>query len=143
MEGKGIVVIMEKGSIKNFIYGFGIAILFLLAILLLLPPLAGWNEFVVVSESMEPAYHRGDIVIVKQCTVDQTKEGDVISFFDRSGVVTTHRIEGYSLGRIITKGDANEEVDGFYVQEDNLIGKVIIRVPYIGNISLWIKSLRY
>ena len=47
--------------------------------------------------------------------------------------VTTHRIVGIAVdGKITTKGDANNTADMKTVTKREIIGKVIIDIPYVG-----------
>ena len=105
---------------------------------------------VVVSGSMEPNLHRGDLCFIKgkdpadikNGTVEG-KEGDII-VFDARGLWTyspsdpiIHRVvnKWYDNGWFFeTKGDANSLPDDEPVPETRILG-VVVRIPYIG----WVK----
>ena len=108
---------------------------------------------VVVSGSMEPKLHKGDLLFlrgkdaenIKNGTIEG-KEGDIIVFDARGLWVNApsdpivHRVidKWYVNGDgwyFKTKGDANSLVDEGEVPEDNILGVVVGRIPYIG----WVK----
>ncbi len=100
-------------------------------------PIPGNIEVKIVkSGSMEPAIRTGSIVIVKP--EQEYSIGDVITFGKdtRTQIPTTHRI--YSMhvtngeNTFVTKGDANEEPDGEETRAPDVIGKVVIAVPFAG-----------
>ncbi len=41
-----------------------------------------------------------------------------------------------------TKGDANDAVDGAQVYDQNLLGKPVLAIPYLGYLSGWIQTRR-
>ncbi len=88
--------------------------------------------FSVVSESMEPTLHIGDMVIVK---AEKTYEvGDIVVYM-RGNIPIIHRIiekdpEGY-----VIKGDnnlTNPIPDPGIVKEKQIIGKAIVTFPVLG-----------
>ena len=100
------------------------------------PRLAGIDSYVVVSGSMEPAIPVGSMVYSKACDPAELGEGDIIVFYETmgSGVPVTHRIveNDTDKGEIITKGDANAQADLAPVIYNNVTGKVVMHVPYLG-----------
>lgn len=107
---------------------------------------------VVISGSMEPNIHKGDLLFlggiepeeIKSGTIED-KEGDVI-VYDARGLwdgapdePIVHRVidkwENESGYYFLTKGDANSSPDKSPVPEDRIIGVVVGRIPYIG----WVK----
>jgi len=96
--------------------------------------IAGHSFFKVVTGSMEPSISVGELILTKRVDMDAIEIGDVVSFRSKSpqmiGRIITHRVvditeneEGGIL--LVTKGDANLSMDGYYVSEQNMIGKVI------------------
>lgn len=82
--------------------------------------------FCVSSGSMYPTLKINDIVIVrkqKKYFID-----DIITYFDESfnGYVT-HRIIDIKNGKFITKGDSNNVVDKNPVNDEQIVGKVILK----------------
>ena len=94
--------------------------------------------YVVQSGSMEPKLKLGSLVIVKP--QESYAANDVITFSPEGGKETiTHRIamrrypEGTTFQpTYITKGDANEEIDRGEVKNENVVGKVVLSVPFLG-----------
>lgn len=88
---------------------------------------------VVLSSSMEPLMHPGDLVIVKKSR--DIKVGDVVAFSDPTGkreLLITHRIIELGEGGIKTKGDAVEEPDFFSLTPEEIYGKLVFGIPYMG-----------
>lgn len=103
------------------------------------PSFFGIKTYVVVSGSMEPGINIGDIVIAKSIDEDELKVGDIICFRQGQSVIT-HRISKIidSNGKIEykTKGDNNNAEDSGTITSDLIEGKVLIRIPFLGNITL-------
>lgn len=89
-----------------------------------------YSAVTVISGSMEPTLHVGDIAIIKKC--DNYKTGDIVTFFTTDEEVYTHRIISNGFDKYKTKGDANNVEDDFIVYKQNVIGKVMFRIPYLG-----------
>lgn len=89
--------------------------------------------FRVVTGSMEPAVSVGDLIMTRGVDIEELEVGDIITFSSKApgtvGKIITHRVIDKSkteTGKtiLLTKGDANLVADGYYVDSDNLIGKV-------------------
>ena len=108
-----------------------------------LPGVIGFKSYRVLSASMEPEYHVGSLVYVKQVDVDSINTGDVITFHISESNLVTHRVvEKDSIrGGFITKGDANEVNDGGLVTYDSVVGKVMFDIPLLGYVSSFMSSL--
>ncbi len=120
-----------------------VAAVVILALLLVGVRVFGLQVYAVLSGSMEPTYHTGSLIYVQKTTPEQIQAGDPITFvMDESLVVATHRVvevheeEGY----FTTKGDANDAVDGSPVLFENLIGKPVFTIPYLGYLSDFIQK---
>ncbi len=115
----------------------------LLAALLVGVRLFGLSPFTVLSSSMEPAYPVGALIYVRQIPSDSIQVGDAISFvMNEDLVVATHRvvdIDSEAL-QFTTKGDANAIVDGSPVHFNNVLGKVVYSIPYLGYVAHYIGS---
>lgn len=91
---------------------------------------------IVQSGSMEPAIKTGSIVVIHPAT--DYKAGDIITFGKISKVEspTTHRIVKTEIKDnqtiYITKGDANNGTDLKEVKKSDIIGRVILSLPYVG-----------
>lgn len=93
----------------------------------------------VLTGSMSPSINPGDIIIDKKIDAKAIKEGDIITFRASSNVLITHRIvEVISKDGEIsfkTKGDANNSEDEKLVDEEQVVGGYIFKIPYAGYIS--------
>jgi len=103
--------------------------------------LFGFRMYLIMSGSMEPTIHISDAVIAKEQKI--YKEGDIIAF-DYDGVTTVHRITKiYHEGDKClyqTKGDNNNTIDKGIHKEEQVIGKIILRIPKVGNIMVFIQK---
>lgn len=116
----------------------------LLAVLLAGVRLIGLTPYTVLSGSMEPAYHVGSIIYVKDVEPQELKLGDPVTFYLSGKTIATHRIvevinEGTPQLSFRTKGDANETVDGA-IPASAVIGKPVFTVPYLGYVSVFLQK---
>ena len=107
----------------------------------------GYQVFTVLSGSMEPVYHTGSLIYVKDVDYRDLGEGDVITFMLNEDTVATHRIVGVvpdeedpSVVRYRTKGDANDAEDGSLVHYKNVIGSPVFTIPYLGYVANYIQN---
>lgn len=127
---------MKPFKIIYYIFIVFIAAVVILLIVSVFPITGNYKLMVVQSGSMEPAIKMGSIVMVKP--MDDYKIGDVISFGEvtRIKAPTTHRIYDIKVAEgqpvYITKGDANNAPDQREIPKREVIGKVLISVPYLG-----------
>jgi len=102
------------------------------------PEVVGADEsFVVLTPSMTPDIAPGDVVVVAERDPRTVAENDVITFVrGSSDVPVTHRVIGVVSTAdgvaFETKGDANEGPDPGLVPGANLVGVVVLTIPYIG-----------
>lgn len=124
-----------------------IALVIILAILLVGVRLFGLKVYTVLSGSMEPEYHTGSVIYVKEVDPAELKANDVITFTIGEGTTATHRIielvpdeEDPSIIRFRTKGDANDMIDGSLVEYDSVIGTPVFTLPYLGYLAAFIQK---
>nr|WP_300660678.1 signal peptidase I [uncultured Acetatifactor sp.] len=99
------------------------------------PRLMGYEVYVVVSGSMEPALPIGSALYVETAVPEEVAAGDVIAFYDRGAVITHRVVENHVVeGEFVTKGDANAENDMTPVPYGALIGRMAQSVPLLGNV---------
>ena len=93
----------------------------------------------VESNSMVPVFYKGDILVLKGAAPGGLEVGDVIVYSVKSRQVpVVHRIVKINPdGSYQTKGDANSgQLDfEYYIPQENVHGKVVVIVPYLG----WVK----
>ena len=118
----------------------------LLAMLLVGARLVGLQTFTVLSGSMEPTYHTGSLIYVKNVDAAKLSEGTVITFMLDENTVATHRIVGVvpdedepGVVRYRTKGDANDVEDGGLVHYKNIIGTPVFSIPRLGYLANYIQ----
>ena len=108
-----------------------------------IPSIMGVEVLQVVSESMKGTLNINDVIIAKKVDVKSLNVGDII-VFKKDGAVITHRITNivkrYDKLEFETKGDANNTPDKGTVKEENIEGKYICTIKYIGNILKFIKT---
>jgi len=89
---------------------------------------------------MEPTVPVGSIVIIKPTDPNTLQKGEIICFKFSGPTSITHRIINITNEGFITKGDANEDPDTWTVGKENVIGKLILIIPYIGYIGYFVKT---
>lgn len=98
----------------------------------------------IATASMYPEIEIGDIVIVKKCSINDLKKEDIIEFqIEDQNIV--HRVTEIqndgNIFKITTKGDNNNQEDANPVLEEQLKGKVIFKIKYLGLPSVWLNKL--
>jgi len=127
-----------KISIVQILYYALLSVLVVVALLIVVStfPITGNYKFLVVnSGSMEPNIKTGAFVMVKP--VENYEIGDVITFKkNRVEEPITHRIYDIRVVEgepyFITKGDANNAPDPREIRKKDIVGKVLIDIPYLG-----------
>ena len=127
-----------KAVFTIFYYTLALGALALGALLILMQTdyLPGYDVRIVQSGSMEPAIGTGSVVVIR--SQERYAVGDVVTFAgsSRDGLPTTHRIIADTVqnGELayITQGDANESADIEPVRLTNILGVVVLSIPYLG-----------
>lgn len=124
-----------------------VILIVILAVLLVGVRLAGFRVFTVLSGSMEPTYHVGSLIYVKDVDYRQLEAGDVITFMLDENTVATHRIiqvvpdeDEPEVLRYATQGDANDAPDGTLVHYKNVIGTPVFTIPKLGYVANYIQN---
>lgn len=116
----------------------------LLAVALVGVRLFGIEPYVVLSGSMEPTYHTGSVIYIKEADASQLEVGDAITFSIDNDTIVTHRIievvEENGETAFRTKGDANDTEDGSSVLASQVLGTPIFSIPYLGYLVTYIQS---
>ncbi|MFH0863893.1 MAG: signal peptidase I [Candidatus Gottesmanbacteria bacterium] len=123
-------------SISIFI---GFILFFLIANFKIIP---GIRAFIVLSGSMEPAVKTGSIAITAPSKI--YFPGDIVSFQGSSKKdIVTHRLVAVNYAKSFsyyTAGDANKNFDQQKITDQQILGKVILVIPYLGYIANSIKT---
>lgn len=107
-----------------------------------LPDFLGYKPLICASNSMSNIFELGDLTITKQVAESELNKGDIITFWDaKHKIIITHRIEDIAITEdgkkeYITKGDMNNDIDKEKVKYEQIEGKCICYVKYIGNLIL-------
>ena len=124
-----------------------VILVIVLTVLLVGVRLMGYQVFAVLSGSMEPTFHTGSLLYVKEVDPFTLEEGDVITFMVNEDTVATHRIVGIvpdemdpDTIRFRTKGDNNEVEDGTLVHYKNVIGEPKYSIPKLGYVANYIQN---
>ena len=106
--------------------------------------------YTIISGSMEPSVHVYDVVVaVNEKDLSKIKVGDIITFIStwdvNYGLTVTHRVVGVSKNsygeyQFTTKGDNNQDPDGAVVTQQNFVGKVVARLPYLGRLQFFLAT---
>ena len=123
-----------------FRYSGSLIIIGIIAIMTLYfgPRSFGYDPYVIVSASMEPALRIGDVVYVKEYDPNLFEEGDIACFYpdERSDSPTAHRVvnNDRTNHHLLMIGDANESEDIRMIPYINVSGKVTFHLPLLGHL---------
>ncbi|MEM3696493.1 MAG: signal peptidase I [Candidatus Bathyarchaeia archaeon] len=102
----------------------------------------------VASQSMLPTLNVGDLIIVQGVPPEEINAapmtGDIIVFKKAGNDLVVHRaiekISGRNGYLFVTKGDNNPSPDPEKVDGKAIVGRVVARIPWIGNFALLLHS---
>lgn len=104
-----------------------------------------YGILVIGSGSMTGTINKGDAIIYKKLDKEEQIEIEDIIVFQSENIRIIHRvIDKKDTGTEIkyyTKGDANSEIDEGYRLEDDIIGMVKAKIPYIGEATLMLNEI--
>ena len=107
------------------------------------PDFLGIKTFSIVSGSMKPTINIDDIIIVKECGMEELEINDIITF-NVDNELITHRIINteYIDNNLIytTKGDNNEVTDIKKITYNQIEGKYVGKIPKLGKLLNFIKN---
>ncbi|MCQ9163342.1 signal peptidase I [Arthrobacter sp. STN4] len=115
----------------------------LAALVLVVAPLAtGSQTYTVLTNSMAPKYAPGTFMVVKPTPFADLRVGDIITYQIASGkpAVISHRIISVGTTQsgervFTTKGDNNSLADAGPVHAQQVRGKLLYAVPYVGFVA--------
>ena len=98
--------------------------------------LFNYQSIAIISNSMNPTFKRGDIVIYKK--EDNILPGDIIVFKYENQIIV-HRV--ISINEYyVTKGDANNTVDYLKIKKEDIKGVYQFSIKYLGYPSIWLNE---
>jgi len=101
---------------------------------------------IVSGTSMEPTLHDGDLVVVRGIDISDVQVGDIVAFYEpgtHSKIIIHRVVDIRERGGEIylkTKGDNNERPDRWLVGREDLIGKMVYRLPGLGHVIRFVRS---
>ncbi len=139
MDFKKINIKKVKRISYWLIFGFLLVVLFFV-LFPLLPIDNNYSLKMVLSDSMSPAIKTGSVIMVKPALDYQV--GDIVTYqYGRKARnLTTHRIIGQQGNEFITKGDNNNAADINPVKKEQILGKVVLTVPYVAYAANFARS---
>lgn len=108
-----------------------------------------FGAYVIISPSMVPNINVLDAIVTMRTDAEKLKKNDVITFISNDpahkGITITHRIVGVKKTAnggyaYRTKGDNNNVEDKTLVSYDDVLGKVIFKIPYIGYLQQFLTT---
>ena len=102
-----------------------------------------YKAYIISTTSMEPELKVGDVIIIKKAKEEDLKTGDIITYKLDNNERVTHRISQIietEEKKYITKGDNNNIEDSKILTINDIEGKEIIKIPYLGNIVNLLKN---
>lgn len=103
----------------------------------------GVRPIVLAGTSMEPSFQPGDLVIVReQVDLAALEPGDIVRY-QKGSLPVVHRIvriEQTPNGTIVTTRGDHNSIEDMPVPLDDIDGKVVFAVPWIGRIALWFRD---
>lgn len=114
-------------------------IMLLLVAALTLPRVFGLQPLAVLSGSMEPTYHVGSLIYVKDVDPADIEVGDPMTYRISDNTMVTHRVVGKNeeTQSFRTKGDANDNEDGGEILYSSVVGKPLFTIPYLGYVAVY------
>ena len=108
-----------------------------------------FGAYVIISPSMVPNINVYDAVVTMRVSPNKIKLNDIITFLSKdintNGTPITHRVVGIvdtekGTKAFRTKGDNNESEDRALIKENEILGKVMLRIPMIGHVKTFLTS---
>lgn len=122
--------------LKNILTAIlALALLAIIFPLLFLPAITGTRSVIIRTGSMNPALPQSSMAYITPQNAYEV--GDIVTFYSGTELVT-HRLETDLSGNADlwkTKGDANDESDPYFVSNENILGRTIFYVPYLGLVA--------
>lgn len=108
------------------------------------PTIFGHQIYIVRSNSMSPTFETGSLLFVKQVDTSSIQVNDIITYKgENDNVATTHRVVNILNDdglQFVTRGDANNVDDPNPVRADEVVGRVVLSIPYIGYLLGYIRT---
>lgn len=101
--------------------------------------LFGYKPIFILTGSMEPTIKTNGVVLVKKVDdIHDIQKGDIVTYHwtdeDGTTIRITHRIHDIDNGKIVTKGDNNDNPDFYPLTMENIDAKVITIMNWVAPI---------
>ena len=115
-----------------------------------MPAVQGSLHFYIMgSDSMSPEINMGDVVVASEVSSEEVVVGSVITFMqdvapDDERCITHRVVDVVSAEGLVwfqTKGDANDAPDPVMVKSSEVVGEVVLTIPYIGHLPYMVRSV--
>ena len=126
-----------RALLRAFSLGMSLLLAALLGAALFLLVSPDYSAAAVVSGSMEPALSVGDLVVIH--AEASYRPGDILTF-QSQGQWVTHRLVKETKEGLWTQGDANPVPDPQPAAPEQVVGKVVTRVPGIGFVAGYLRT---
>ena len=107
------------------------------------PSVFGYCFYYVLTESMEPEIHAGDMILGRSTDPEELQVGDVVTYVgatgDVEGKIITHKIVEIEDGMITTQGVANVIPDP-PIDPSQILSRYVLTIPLAGDIFAVINS---
>ena len=119
----------------------------LLILVLLNSGLLKYHTLVIGSNSMKNFMEKGDVVLIEHLHKDErytVKVGEILVYKYDGKIIchrVTKRLEREDQIYYKTKGDNNDQEDGIIISKEQVMGKILLRIKYIGLPSVWLSEL--
>lgn len=106
----------------------------------------GFKNYVILSDSMEPALSRGDIIVVTRPNTDTLTAGDVVVLKPDGHPIVAHEIaatgeEGPGTFRSRPHGvESRDAWDYWKLNEDQILGELRLVIPAAGHAILFMRT---
>lgn len=94
---------------------------------------------------MTGTINKGDAIIYEKLEPEEQIKIEDIIVFKSGDIRIIHRVidikDTGAETKYFTKGDANYDTDEGYRIEDDIIGKVKARIPYIGEVTIMLNEI--
>ena len=105
-----------------------------------------FKYYAIAIGSMKSVFNKGSAVIVQQIKKDHNmiNIGDIIAYRMNNNIVVLRVINIKTIANEIyfyTKGKVNSYKDNYKIPKENIIGRVKIKIPYVGYSSVRLSEL--
>lgn len=140
----GTFLLRALGRLLALVFGLLLVCQIVLAATMTLAPHVGYRVMVITGGSMEPTYHLGSALLLKDLPAERVQVGDAVTFSSAEGTLTTHRViampRQHGVQYLQTQGDANADPDPNFVNVKAVIGTPVAHLPYAGYVTSFLFS---